>query len=464
MKSRLIRSKKIPILFPLLFISTLLSAQQFKKPTPTITRILFMLDASQSMAATWKSDKKINIARNFLINTVDSVEHLPNVLMALRVYGHQSPVPPQDCSDTRLEVPFTPGNASAIRQKLRYLNPKGTTPIAGSLQKAISDFPPCENCRNIIILITDGKEACDGDPCAVSLELQRKGILLKPFIIGIGLDPNFRQTFECIGQYFNAEQEEKFQEVLKIVITQALDQTTAQVNLLDINGEPTETDVPMTFYNKVSGRAYYHFYHTLNNKGYPDTLLLDPLLSYKLVVHTLPPVEIDNITLTRGKHNIIGLDAPQGTLVVSNNASQYRDLSFIVRKQGDSHTLNWQNVNNPEKYLVGKYEVEIPTLPRLVIPDVEIRQSHTTTVELPKPGIVTIINTMPGLGSLYLIHEDGEHEWIYNTLRDAKSETIVLLPGTYRFVFRPQNSRKSIYTLDKKFTISPGASEVVKLY
>ena len=112
--------------------------------------------------------------------------------MALRMYGHQSPVPPQDCNDTKLEVPFAEGNASKIRQELRYVVPKGTTPIAHSLEMGGGDFPPdCDNCRNIIILITDGVEACDGDACAVSLELQRKGIILKPFVIGIGIDENF---------------------------------------------------------------------------------------------------------------------------------------------------------------------------------------------------------------------------------------------------------------------------------
>ena len=152
------------------------------------TRILFVFDASFSMAGYWESDQKINIARNFLIDIIDSLQNLKNVQMALRVYGHQSPVPPQDCNDTKLEVPFNINNAHQIRQKLKFLTPKGTTPIAFSLEKAAGDFPPCSDCRNIIILITDGIEECKGDPCAVSRKLQTMGITLKPFIIGIGID------------------------------------------------------------------------------------------------------------------------------------------------------------------------------------------------------------------------------------------------------------------------------------
>jgi Ca-activated chloride channel family protein len=94
------------------------------------TRILFVFDGSQSMSGYWESDVKINIARNFLIHVVDSLETLPNVQMALRVYGHQSPVVLQDCRDTKLEVSFDINNAHKIRQKLRFVKPLGNTPIA----------------------------------------------------------------------------------------------------------------------------------------------------------------------------------------------------------------------------------------------------------------------------------------------------------------------------------------------
>ncbi len=270
---------------------------QKNKPEPAKSRILFVFDASQSMYGTWESDKKINIARRYLIDIIDSLEQMDNIQMALRAYGHQSPVPPQDCNDTKLEVPFGENNAGQIRQKLRYLIPRGTTPIARSLELAANDFPPCDNCRNIIILITDGIEACDGDPCQVSLNLQKKGIVLKPFVIGIGIDPNFEKTFECVGYFYNTPNEAKFHEVLGVVISRALNSTTAQVNLLDSKGMPSETDVNMTFFDHVSGKVKYNFVHTINYMGNPDTLIIDPLIKYDIVVHTLPAVKKNNISL-----------------------------------------------------------------------------------------------------------------------------------------------------------------------
>jgi len=41
-----------------------------EKPEPPTTRILFLLDCSQSMSGYWESDRKINIARKFLIHTI----------------------------------------------------------------------------------------------------------------------------------------------------------------------------------------------------------------------------------------------------------------------------------------------------------------------------------------------------------------------------------------------------------
>ena len=448
------------------FSAGIVTAQNPPRYKPPDTRILFIFDASQSMAVPWQKETKIAIARRVLISIVDSLEYLPNVQMALRMYGHQSPVPPQDCSDTRLEVPFAAGNASKIRQELRFVVPKGTTPIAHSLELAGNDFPPdCENCRNIIILITDGVEACDGDACVVSLELQRKGIILKPFVIGIGIDENFQQTFNCIGRYYNASGEEKFHEILDVVISQALNATTAQVNLLDQGGNPTESNVNLTFYDNFSGKVLYNYIHTLNHRGLPDTLILDHLPVYRMRVNTLPPVEVDNIKLIPGTHTIIAADTPQGTLVLrASDPLQYRGTEFIVRKAGTMNTLNMQKMYEEEKYLTGKYDIELPVLPRIYLYDVDIKQSHTTTVEILRPGLVTFLRTSVGYGSIYIRKSSKQEDWVCNLDNTVKNESLQLQPGKYRVVFRALNAKQTLYTVSKLFEVRSGSSEVIQLY
>ncbi len=434
------------------------------KPKPPLNRILFIFDASGSMNGYWEKEVKINVARNILIDMIDSLEKLDNVEMALRVFGHQKPVPPQDCSDSKLEVPFSKNNASKIRQKLRFITAMGTTPIAGSLTMAIDDFNNLTDSRNIIILITDGIEECNGDPCAASRELQVRGIALKPFIIGIGIDEGFRKTFDCIGNYIDAKKEEQFKDALKIVITQALNATTAQVNLLDIEGKPTETNVNMSFYDYYSGKLKQSYIHTMNHRGNPDTIILDPLETYRLVINTIPQVQVDSFKLTAGKHNIIAADAPQGYLILKGEGPPARYINAIIRKAGDMNTLNYQSMNKSEKYLVGKYDIEIPVLPKILLWGVEIKQSTTTTVEVPQSGIVTFLMTAPGYGSIYLREKDKDQQWVCNLDPNNRNESVYLQPGSYSVVYRAMNAKQVVYTINRTFDVNGGGSKVVELY
>ena len=459
--------RAIPYLI-LLFLAPLFLGAQGRQPEQEVplTRILFVFDGSQSMYGRWQSGAKIDIAQRLIGKMLDSLDRINDnqtFQLALRVYGHQKPVPPQDCNDTKLEVPFAFGNIGKIKKKLREITPKGTTPIANSLLRSATDFPRCDNCRNVIILITDGVEACDGDPCAVSRQLQKKGIILKPFVIGIGLDENFRETFECVGNYFDASDEKTFQNVLGIVISQALNNTTAQINLLDINDVPSETDVPITLYDRVSGAVKYSFVHTINYRGNPDTLLIDPLLTYDMTVHTIPPVRVDSITIVPGKHTQIGASTPQGSLDLQIAQSKgYKTVQAIVRKAGDSKTLNVQEFNTEQKYLVGLYDLEILTLPRYIEKNVEIKQSTKTRIAVPPPGIVTISAGSVGYGSIF-VERNNRLVWVVDLNTSQSRQTFALQPGDYRVVFRAKSSRETIYSKSQKFSITSGSSTIVKL-
>lgn len=448
----------------LLWSSTNSVAQE--TATKPQNRILFVFDGSQSMFGHWESGMKIDIAKQMLNELLDSLKNVENLDLAFRAYGHQSPYisgTQRDCKDTRLEVPFGGGGAWAIKKALEKIQPKGTTPIAYSLEQSAKDFPPCVNCRNMIILITDGIEECYGDPCAVSTALQSKGIVLKPFVIGIGLDLELIDRFKCIGSYFNANTERSLKDVLNVVISQALNPTSVQVNLLDSNGEPTETDVNMTFYDFNSGKMAYNIIHTMNHRGVPDTLAIDPLASYRLKVHTVPAVVKDSIELTPGIHNIIAVDAPQGDLVMKvQGKHDYENLQAIVREGGEMNTLTMQKVGKKQRYLVGTYDLEIQTLPRMYVAGVNVAQSHTTTVEIPQPGMAHIMRKSKGVGDVFI--KDGNAlNWVYSLDPELTSESIPLQPGSYKVVFRPIGSKRAFYTIEQDFTIFSGKSQLVEL-
>ena len=439
------------------------SAQQKNKniPAPPIlTRIEFLFDASQSMYGKWQTGAKIDVAKKLMNSLMDSLRYVPDLELALRVYGHQKPFPPQDCDDSRLEVPFSKGNIATIQEVLKNLTPRGTTPIAKSLELCGNDFPQSKS-RNIIILITDGIEECNGDPCAVSDALQKKGIVLKPFVIGLGLDADLKKMFDCVGRFYDAANETTFETALNIVIKQALNATTMQVNLLDSDKHPSETNVNMTFYDQRTGNVKYNFIHTLNSKGFPDTLVIDPNTTYKIVVHTIPPVSKDSVVQIAGKHNIFGIDAPQGYLMLKiNGLNEYKKLQAIVRKRHEMNTLNVQEVGTLEKYITGKYDIEILTLPRLNLEAVSIDQSKTTTIEIPQPGMVSFITNSTGYGSIYS-YDRGQMKWVANLDDTQTKETFVMQPGDYKVVYRPKASRESVYTTEKVFKVVSGTSVAV---
>jgi Ca-activated chloride channel family protein len=448
----------------LLLISLVSQAQQKKKsappPPPILTRIEFLFDASQSMYSKWQSGSRIEVAKRLMHQLLDSLRYEKNVEFALRIYGHQKPFPPQDCDDSRLEVPFGKGNISTIQEVIKNVTPRGTTPIAKSLELCGNDFPQ-DKSRNIIILITDGIEECNGDPCAVSEALQKKGIVLKPFVIGLGLTADLKKMFDCVGHYYDAASETTFENALGVVINQALNATTMQVNLLDSDRHPSETNVNMTFYDQRTGEIKYNFIHTLNSKGFPDTLIIDPSVTYRIVVHTIPPVSKDSVTQTAGKHNTVGIDAPQGYLLFKiPGTNEYKRLQAIVRKRHEMNTLNVQDVGTVEKYITGKYDVEILTLPRINLEGVSVDQSQTTTIEIVQPGMVSFITNSVGFGSIYSL-EKGRMKWIANLDEMQTKETFVMQPGDYKVVYRPKASRETVYTVEKSFKIVSGTSVAV---
>jgi Ca-activated chloride channel homolog len=437
-----------------------------KQELPKKVRILFLLDASGSMLAKWENQTRMAVAKKLLVDIVDSLKINKNLELGLRVYGHQFDKRYNNCQDSKLEVKFYPENHEDIKAKIRTLKPQGVTPIAYSLLQAANDFPIEKNVRNIIIIITDGLESCKGDPCKVSFELQKKNIFLKPFIIGIGGEKGFAEAFNCMGKYYDADNVAKFQKAIKTAIRQTLYKTTVSINLLDINNKPTETNVNMTFVNSFTGEGKYDFVHLIRKDLKPDTLEVDPVLTYDLVVNTIPKVIKKNIQLEGGTHTVITVKTPQGSLGFAYQSNDNTAVvpQAIVKQNGSEQILNMQKINFTEKYLVGTYDLEVLTLPRLSFKDITISQSKKTSITIPSPGKLVILDNFDGFGSIYKIKEDGNQEWIYNFENNNSKITLTLLPGDYKMVFRAEKAFSSKYTDVQKFTIKSGSIINLKLF
>lgn len=446
-----------------LFLTTLLCLTVISSFGQAKTRILFLLDASGSMWAKMEKDNRITVAKNLLSKMVDSLAQFDHVEVALRVYGHTSPKAQQNCKDTRLEVRFSKNNAQEIKNKLKTIRPSGTTLISYSLSQAAYDFPAEAGWRNVIILITDGLEECEGDPCAVSEALQKQGVILRPFIIGVGGNAEFGAAFECVGRYFDARTEADFDNILGTVVSQAINATTAQVNLLDINSMATETNVAMTFYDHKSHKILYNYIHTMNARGLPDTLSLDPGYIYDIVVHTVPPVRKNKITLLPGKHNIIAVDAPQGDLLLKmERVTGYENLKARIMQGNKTETINIQEFNTSRKYIVGKYDLEILSIPRIYMYNVSVDQSHTTTVNIPQPGKLNLSLGNNFTGGIFTMNQNNL-EWVCDFDPNNRKQLIMLQPGKYKIIYRQASVTQTIMTGVREFEIKSAESTNVYL-
>jgi Ca-activated chloride channel family protein len=397
---------------------------------------------------------------------VDSLRVNDKIELALRPYGHLTPSREQNCQDTKLEIPFAPKNNDRIIQRLKTIYPRGTTPIAYSLLRSANDFPKDDNYRNIIIIITDGIESCDGDPCAVSLELQKKDIFLRPFVIGLGMEEKFASEFDCMGEYFNAKNINAFRAVLNGILSQSLSKTTASVELLDQNGKKVEKDVNVSFINTFTGISEFDFIHFRDQYGRPDTVEVDPVLSYDIVVNTIPPVVKRNIYLKGGTHNVIEIKSPQGSIVINQkNSFEYSNsVEVLVKKATHEKIINTQRIKAEEKYLIGKYDLEILTLPKIEINNIEIEQGKIKTIDIPAPGRVNITYSTKGIGSLYSIDSEGRQTWIKKIDLQGGEESFGIQPGKYKYVYRSDRAMGSKYTQIKEFSIRSGQTHNIKIY
>jgi Ca-activated chloride channel family protein len=455
--------KKIIILYFILF-SNLLQAQSTLKPVVK-TRILFVLDASGSMTNAWGNGNRFRASKSIISGLVDSLQKIPNLEMGLRVFGSMSPLNANDCKDTKLEAPIRANNAATIKTKLSNLKANGITPIAYALEQCANDFIYSgEGYRNIVILITDGIESCDGNACEISKKLQAKGIFLQPFIIGLGLTKEAALTFECVGRYDDAQDEIGFKKSLKSVMNTVLNSSTSQINLLDESGKATESNVAISMYDKNAGILRYNFIHTLNARGNPDTLQLDPVNVYDMIVHTVPPIYKNDIQVLPNKHSVINVNAAQGDLIIQTEGlSTYKELASIIKKSNEEEIIDKLEINQKRKYLTGSYDIEILTLPRISISNLKIKQSETTSIKIPAPGLLTILNTnaVPVYGSIY-VERGQELEFVCEINGNSVTETITLQPGTYHLVYKNKGSKKTMSTRSERFQISSGSSYSIR--
>jgi hypothetical protein len=204
-----------------------------------------ILDASGSMWQKLDGRFRIDIAKQVL--TAALREHVPaGTPTAIRVFGHRKP----NVCDTNLEVPLQPLDVDAAIATLNGVSPQSLakTPLAESLSAVAQDLGSQASAA-IVVLVTDGKETCGGNPDNAIRQLQSSGIRLSLNIVGFAIDDTAveRQFADWAeaggGRYFSASDADGLNEAVaqSLAIPFAVyDQSGALVAEGLVDGPPVE--------------------------------------------------------------------------------------------------------------------------------------------------------------------------------------------------------------------------------
>ena len=183
-------------------------------PALAVDKAIIVLDASGSMWGQIDGRPKLEIAREALHTVLQSLPADREI--GLMAYGHREK---GNCADIELVVPPAAGTAGAISAAADQMKFLGKTPLSAAVRKAAEDLKYTED-KATVILITDGLETCNADPCALGKELEQSGVDFTAHVLGFGLTVDEGKQVACLadntgGKYIQASDAGQLQEALK---------------------------------------------------------------------------------------------------------------------------------------------------------------------------------------------------------------------------------------------------------
>lgn len=155
---------------------------------------ILVLDASGSMWGQIDGVAKITIAQEVvtgLLQTLPETEAL-----GLTVYGHRKR---GDCTDIETVVSPAAGTRDQIAAAVAAIQPLGKTPMTDAVIAAAESLRYTEEAATVI-LVSDGVETCNPDPCAAARALEAAGIDFTAHVIGFDItDPEALRQMQCIA-------------------------------------------------------------------------------------------------------------------------------------------------------------------------------------------------------------------------------------------------------------------------
>lgn len=162
-------------------------------------RAVLILDASGSMWGKIQGRAKIDIARTTIAQLIEGLD--TDLHLGLMVYGHRKR---GDCADIEMLIPPGPVDKAAFIKTVNAIVPRGRTPITDSLVQAAQALKHTEE-KATVILVSDGIETCDQDPCLAVKELKSLGIDFTAHVVGFDLGDDEQEAIRCIAETTGGE-------------------------------------------------------------------------------------------------------------------------------------------------------------------------------------------------------------------------------------------------------------------
>lgn len=181
---------------------------------------IIVLDGSGSMWGQIEGRPKLEIAREALDQVLQGLP--AETELGLMAYGHREK---GSCDDIQMIVPPAAGTAGAISDAAKAMSFLGKTPLSEAVRRAATELRSTEE-KATVILITDGIETCNADPCALGLELEAAGVDFTAHVVGFGLTKEEGQQVACLaentgGKYIEASNAPALVEALQTTVAAA---------------------------------------------------------------------------------------------------------------------------------------------------------------------------------------------------------------------------------------------------
>ena len=385
--------------------------------------IYLVLDASGSMKARLSDGPtRIEAAKAAVAGMIGKLP--ADTRLAFRVYGHQSRTEKRDCKDTALIVPFdsVANNKSTVVAASRGIQAQGYTPITYVLKLAAEDLAGEASNSRVIVLVSDGRETCEGDPCATAKALAQADAKLVVHTVGIGVDTAARFQLQCIanvarGTYFDANTRGELAKVLGEASEKAPAPIKTQITVtrskpgrLEVKGATQDGHRVID----ASTRQRIDVVRPGTGQKVNDINPLWPIVE-------LPP-GIYNVTFANGLW--MGVEVRAGeTTTLEPGVLEIKNADFQGHKVLDPETneviaelltSNSRIALTPSRFSV--------TFGNLVWPDIEIKPGKTNTLN---PGVISV--HMSTIAQYDVIGPDGQLAGKVGTGKNR----LALPPGEY---------------------------------